>query len=75
MRKGKFQPERWQRAKSLAEQGIYLKEACRRIGIHHATGIYISRQMGFTWPRVTEYRSGKQETVGRVERMMRLAGL
>jgi len=78
MRKGKFDRTRWEKARALAEQGVPLTEACRKIKIHHATGIYISRQMGFKWPSIRDSRrrrSEKPETVGRVERMMRLVGL
>ena len=74
MRRGKFQPERWRRAQELAEQGVYLTEATRQIGIHWSTGIYISRRMGFKWPRrCAEFKRNKPEPAERVERMMRLA--
>ena len=54
MRVGKFDPERWERAKELAEQGCWLSEAARILKIHHTTALYISRQMGFKWPPCPE---------------------
>ena len=50
MRRGKFDPERWNRAKELAEQGCWLSEAARIMRIHHTTALYIARKMGFKWP-------------------------
>lgn len=49
MRTGKFDRERWYRAKELAEQGCWLSEAARILKIHHTTALYISRMMGFKW--------------------------
>ena len=72
MRRGKFSFERWQKARELAEQGYTVTAAARILGIHHSTAIYISRRMGFKWySQKTNPRP--VETVGRVERMMRLA--
>jgi len=56
VRVGKFDPTRWQRAKELAEQGCWLAEAARRLKVHHATCLYISRKMGFTWGKCPQNR-------------------
>ena len=64
MRLGKFDPERWERAKELAEQGCWLSEAARILKIHHTTAIYISRQMEFKWPpcpeRYARFKPGRK---------------
>jgi len=64
VRLGKFDPERWERAKELAEQGCWLSEAARILKIHHTTAIYISRQMGFKWPpcpeRYARFKPGRK---------------
>jgi len=75
MRRGKFNPERWTRAQELASQGYTVTRAAQMLGIHHATAIYISRRMGFKWPgrRGVRTKPAPAETVGRVEKMMRLA--
>ena len=65
--------ERWLKAKELADKGYSVTEAAREIGIHHTTAIYISRRMGFKWYSQKTNPRPAQETVGRVERMMRLA--
>ncbi len=75
MRRGKFKPERWTRAQELASEGYTVTRAAQLLGIHHATAIYIAQQMGFKWPGRRGVRTKLQpvETVGRVEKMMRLA--
>jgi len=76
MRRGKFNPERWLRAQELASQGYTVTRAAQMLGIHHATAIYISRRMGFRWiagHRGKRSKPQPAETVGRVEKMMRLA--
>lgn len=72
---GNHTGELWQRARELADHGCTVTQGARILGIHHTTAIYIARRMGFEWANANKGRSaGKQETVGRVERMMRLAG-
>lgn len=41
----------WDKCKELAEAGVYAAKAARIMGIHHTTALYISRQMGFKWPK------------------------
>lgn len=65
--------ERWKRVKELAEQGYSISETARELGIHHTTAIYIGRKMGFQWKTDQRVSRRPTETVGRVERMMRLA--
>ena len=77
MRRGKFKPERWRLAQELASRGYTVCRAAREIGIHHATAIYIAQRMGFRFAGSMKgkyvRRTTKPETMGRVERMMRLA--
>jgi hypothetical protein len=73
MRRGKFNPERWKRARELAAQGYTVCAGARLIGIHHATAIYIAEQMGFKWAGSMKGKYPRQETMGRVEKLMRLA--
>lgn len=49
--KGRPHQADWERAKQLAESGWWLSEGARKLGIHHTTALYISRQMGFRWPK------------------------
>jgi len=51
---GKPRSVDWGRAKELAESGIWLGEASRILGVHHSTCLYISRKMGFRWPKCPE---------------------
>jgi hypothetical protein len=39
----------WERARQLAEQGVWMSHAAKLLGIHHTTALYIGRQMGFRW--------------------------
>jgi hypothetical protein len=54
MKKGRGNREIWPKAQELAEQGCWLSEAARILKVHHTTTLYISRQMGFKWPRCPE---------------------
>jgi transposase-like protein len=78
----------WEKAKQLADAGIWLSEAARQLGVHHSTAWYISRKMGFQWPRKPLHvkRTTKRlrkpglaktrysaVTLSRIERMMKLA--
>ena len=73
MRRGKFKPERWRLAQELASQGYTVCQAAKEIGIHHATATYIAQQMGFRFAGSMKGKYLRSETLGRVERMMRLA--
>jgi hypothetical protein len=60
MRTGKFDAERWERARELAGQGCWLSEGARILKIHHTTALYISRKMGFKWGKCPpEYQKNK----------------
>jgi predicted transcriptional regulator len=75
MRRGKFRPERWTRAQELASEGYTVTRAAQVLGIHHATAIYIAQRMGFKFAasQKGKYLRRPAETMGRVEKMMRLA--
>lgn len=75
IRGSKLDKTRWLKAEELAKKGYTVCAGAKILGIHHATAIYIARRMGFKWAGSMRGRYPRpvQETMGRVERMMRLA--
>ena len=73
IRGSKLDKTRWLKAEELAKKGYTVCAGARILGIHHATAIYIARRMGFKWYSQKTNPRPAEETVGRVERMMRLA--
>ena len=77
----------WSEAQELAAKGYWQSKAARKLGIHHTSAMYISRQMGFEWapapqalPPLNRYETAPRitkpvvaERDEQVERMLELA--